>query len=425
VRENILELHSHAESDARPGALDRWLRARVCGRLSTLRSGALTLVDAEGTERFGVPGSELRATVRVIDPRFYRALVTRGALGGAEAYMDGYWWSDDLTATVRILASNRSTLQGLDSGLARWALPSLALFQRLRANTRPGSRRNIAAHYDLGNEFFELFLDPTLTYSSGVFETPTATMEQASVAKYERVCRKLQLDSSDHVLEIGTGWGGFALHAARHYGCRVTTATISRRQYDLARRRVAEVGLSDRVDVRFEDYRDLRGSYDKLASIEMVEAVGHEYLETFFRACSDLLRPEGVMVVQGITVPDQDYAAHKRNVDFIKRYIFPGGELVSVGALNEAAARATDLRTTHLEDMTPHYAETLRRWRLRMSENIQEMRGLGLDERFLRMWEFYLCYCEAGFEERQVGVIQAVFEKPGARRASVLGRLGA
>ncbi len=425
MTESILELHSRADSGTRAGALDRWLRRRVCGRLSTLRSGSLTLVDAQRRERFGDPNAELRATVHVLDPRFYRALVRRGALGGAEAYLDGYWRSDDLTAAVRILAVNRRTLEGLDSGLTRWARPSLALFQWLRANTRSGSRRNISAHYDLGDEFFELFLDPTLTYSSGVFETPDATMEQASVAKYERVCRKLRLDSSDHVLEIGTGWGGFALHAARHYGCRVTTATISRRQYDLARRRVAEAGLSDRVEVRFEDYRDLRGSYDKLASIEMVEAVGHEYLETFFRVCSDRLRPEGVMVLQGITVPDQDYAAHKRNVDFIKRYIFPGGELVSVGALNEAAARASDLRITHLEDMTPHYAETLRRWRRRMFENIDEMRALGLGARFLRMWEFYLCYCEAGFEERQVGVVQAVFEKPGARRASVLGRLDA
>jgi cyclopropane-fatty-acyl-phospholipid synthase len=425
VTEDILHLQPRTGSVVRLDAVDRWLRARVFGRLSTLRGGSLTLVDADGREHFGDPGAALRATVQVGDPRFYRALVGRGALGGAEAYMDGYWRSDDLTAAVRILAANRRALQGLDSGLARWALPWLRLLHGLRANTRAGSRVNIAAHYDLGNDFFELFLDPTLTYSSGVFETPTATMEQASTAKYERVCRKLQLTSADHVLEIGTGWGGFALHAARRYGCRMTTATISRRQYDLARRRVAEAGLSGRVEVRFEDYRDLRGRYDKLVSIEMIEAVGHAYLDTFFRACSDRLRPEGVMALQAITVPDWDYTAHKRNVDFIKRYIFPGGELVSVGALNEAAARATDLRMTHLEDITPHYAETLRRWRRRMFENVEKMRGLGLDERFLRMWEFYLCYCEAGFEERQVGVVQAVFEKSGARRASVLGGLDA
>lgn len=422
MTEKLLGLESQAGFDARPNALDRWVRNRVRARLSTLRVGALTLVDTEGSERFGDPDAPLCATVHVRDPRFYRALARRGALGGAEAYMDGHWWSDELTAAVRILALNRRTLEGLDSGLVRWMRPSLALFRALRPNTRTGSRRNITAHYDLGNEFFELFLDPTLTYSSGVFEVPDATMEQASVAKYERVCQKLQLGREDHVLEIGTGWGGFALHAAQRYGCRVTTATISRRQYDLARRRVAEAGLSGRVEVRFEDYRDLRGCYDKLVSIEMVEAVGHEYLETFFRVCSERLRPQGAMLLQAITVPDQDYAEHKSSVDFIKRYVFPGGELVSVGAVNAAAARASDLRITHLEDMTPHYAETLRRWRRRMFENLPRMRAMGLEERFLRMWEFYLCYCEGGFEERQVGVIQAVFEKPDARRASVLGR---
>ncbi|HEY5658917.1 MAG TPA: cyclopropane-fatty-acyl-phospholipid synthase family protein [Myxococcota bacterium] len=424
MTENIIELGARGGSAARSKTLDRWLRARVHARLASIEVGSLTLADEDGARQFGDPAAALRATLHVRDPRFYRAVVGRGALGGAEAYMNGLWWSDDLTAVVRILALNRETLEGLDSGLARCVRPSLALFRALRPNTRSGSRKNIAAHYDLGNEFFELFLDPTLTYSSGIFEAPDATMEQAAQAKCERICRKLRLGANDHVLEIGTGWGGFALHAAQRYGCRVTTATISRRQYELAHRRVAEAGLSERVDVRFEDYRDLRGRYDKLVSIEMVEAVGHENLEDFFRVCADRLRPEGAMVLQAITIPDQDYEAHKRSVDFIKRYIFPGGELVSLGAMNAAATRATDLRITHLEDITPHYAETLRRWRHRMGENLPGMRALGLDERFLRMWEYYLCYCEGGFEERQIGVIQAVLEKPGARRASVLGRLG-
>ena len=287
-----------------------------------------------------------------------------------------------------------------------------------------GSRRNIAAHYDLGNEFFELFLDPTLTYSSGIFETPEATMEEASIAKYERLCQKLRIGPDDHVLEIGTGWGGFALHAAGRYGCRVTTTTISRRQYELASKRVDEAGLADRIEVLLEDYRDLSGSYDKLVSIEMIEAVGHEQLDTFFGVCGERLKPDGVMALQAITVPDKDFEAHARSVDFIKRYIFPGGELVSVGSVNAAASRATDLRLTHLEDLTPHYAETLRRWRTRMFQNLPRMRALGLDDRFLRMWEFYLCYCEGGFEERSIGLVQAVLEKSGARRAPVLGSLG-
>ncbi|MDE0887620.1 MAG: cyclopropane-fatty-acyl-phospholipid synthase, partial [Myxococcota bacterium] len=251
-----------------------------------------------------------------------------------------------------------------------------------------------------------------------------ATMEEASIAKYERLCQKLRLGPDDHVLEIGTGWGGFALHAAGRHGCRVTTTTISRSQYELACKRVEEAGLEDRIEILLEDYRDLSGSYDKLVSIEMIEAVGHEQLETFFGVCGERLKPDGVMALQAITVPDQNLEAYTRSVDFIKRYIFPGGELVSVGAVNDAASRASDLRLTHLEDLTPHYAETLRRWRSRMFENLPRMHTLGLDDRFLRMWEFYLCYSEGGFEERSIGLVQAVLEKPDARRSSVLGRLG-
>jgi cyclopropane-fatty-acyl-phospholipid synthase len=423
VTESLLGSGPGAEVGTAHGALVRRTRSLVCARLRALRSGALTLVDAEGATHFGDPAATLRATVFVEDPRFYRALVLRGALGGAEAYMAGYWSSDDLTALVRMLALDPGMLQAFGAGPARWLRPSLALFRWLRRNTRSGSHRNIAAHYDLGNEFFELFLDPTLTYSSGIFEREGASMEEASVAKLERVSRKLRLGPADHVLEIGTGWGSFALHAAARHGCRVTTTTISRRQYELARDRVAHARLADRVEVRLEDYRDLRGRYDKVVSLEMIEAVGHEHLDAFFRVCSERLRPDGAMLLQAITIPDRDYEAHTRSVDFIKRYIFPGGELVSVSAVTGAASRA-DLRLTHLEDLTPHYAETLRHWRRRMLDNLPRMRGLGLDDRFLRMWEFYLCYCEGGFEERQIGVVQALLEKAGARRAPVLGALG-
>jgi cyclopropane-fatty-acyl-phospholipid synthase len=338
--------------------------------------------------------------------------------------MDGLWRCDDLSTLIRILAAEREIASGLNGGTAGWRRPALALFHALRRNTKSGSQRNIAAHYDLGNEFFQLFLDPTLTYSSGIFETPETTMEEASIAKYERLCRKLRLKPEDHVLEIGTGWGGFALHAARRHGCRVTTTTISRSQYQLARERVEEAGLADRVEVLLEDYRDLSGSYDKLVSIEMIEAVGHTQLETFFGVCGERLKPDGVMALQAITVPDKNLEAHGRSIDFIKRYIFPGGELVSIGAVGDSASRTSGLRLTHLEDLTPHYAETLRRWRSRMFENIPHMRSLGLEDRFLRMWEFYLCYCEGGFEERSIGLMQALLEKPGARHAPVLGRLG-
>jgi cyclopropane-fatty-acyl-phospholipid synthase len=403
--------------------LDRLAKKLVRERLASIRHGALHFVEAGWHESFGDRDAQLQATVYVENPRFYRALAFRGALGGAEAYMDGHWQTHDLTAVVRILALNASLVQDWQRGLASWLRPALAWFHALHGNTRSGSRRNIAAHYDLGNEFFELFLDPTLTYSSGIFECAGATMEQASIAKYERVCDKLRLGASDHVLEIGTGWGGFALHAASTRGCRVTTTTISREQHARACQRIPEAGLEGRVEVLFQDYRDLTGHYDKLVSLEMIEAVGKDHLDAFFRVCADRLKPDGVMLLQAITVPDQDYEAHTRTVDFIKRYIFPGADLVSVLALNGAAARSSDLRLTHLEDLTPHYAETLRRWRDRLFENLRELRKLGLDDRFLRMWEFYLCYCEGGFEEREIGVVQALFEKRQARREPVLGRL--
>jgi cyclopropane-fatty-acyl-phospholipid synthase len=337
--------------------------------------------------------------------------------------MEGWWSCDDLTSLVRIISANRDAQRTLERGAARLARPPLRLLHALRSNTRRGSRRNITAHYELGNAFFELFLDPTLTYSCGIFEHEDATMEEASRAKYERVCQKLRLGPEDHVVEIGSGWGGFAIHAAGTRGCRVTTTTISRKQYELARKRVHEAGLSDRVELLLRDYRDLRGTYDKLVSIEMIEAVGHRYFDTFFRVCSERLKPDGIMLLQAITIPDQRFEESKRSVEFIKRYIFPGGQLISNGAVCTCLARVSDLRLTHLEDITAHYAETLRHWHTRMSENLERMRDLGLADRFLRMWEFYLCYCEGGFRERAIGVAQMLMEKPEVRRAPVLGQL--
>jgi len=423
MTDQILELLPQVVRPLQLTSLDRLAKKIVRKQLKAIRHGSLTFVESGWHESYGASDASLQASVYVEDPRFYRSLAFRGALGGAEAYMDGYWQTHDLTAVIRILALNQSILQDLQRGFASWIRPALGLFHALHSNTRSGSRRNIAAHYDLGNEFFSLFLDPTLTYSSGIFESDDATMEQASIAKYERVCDKLDLGPEDHVLEIGTGWGGFALHAASTRGCRVTTTTISKEQHASASQRIAEAGLSDRVEVLFEDYRDLTGHYDKLVSLEMIEAVGSDHLDSFFRVCSDRLTPEGVMLLQAITVPDQDYEAHTRTVDFIKRYIFPGADLVSVLAMNSSATWSSDLRMTHLEDLSPHYAETLRRWRDKMFENLREMRELDLDDRFLRMWEFYLCYCEGGFEEREIGVAQAVFEKPEVRRQALLGKL--
>jgi cyclopropane-fatty-acyl-phospholipid synthase len=392
--------------------IDRWARRAVRAGLSRIEQGSLTFVEGGERETFGPADSPLAATIVVDDPRLYRLLALRGPLGGAEAYLEGLWRCDDPTAVVRILARNRTALEALEGGLARLARPGLRALHALRRNTRGGSRRNIAAHYDLGNEFFSLFLDPTLTYSCGIFEHAGATLEEASVAKYERACRRLGLGPGDHVLEIGGGWGGFALHAARRHGCRVTTTTISRAQHELALRRVAEAGLSEQVSVLLRDYRDLEGTHDALVSIEMIEAVGHAQLDAFFRVATARLRPGGRMFLQAIVVPERDYERSIRSVDFVKRHVFPGGQLVSLGAICGALARTSDLRVTQLEDITAHYAETLRRWRERFLQNLDRIRALGLGERFLRLWEFYLCYCEGAFRERANGAVQIVLERP-------------
>jgi cyclopropane-fatty-acyl-phospholipid synthase len=395
------------DASARGSLLERAARRVVHARLRRIEGAALTLSEAGRTLRFGDPASGLAAHVVVNGPALYPALLLRGSLGGAEAYFDGHWDAEDLVAAVRALARSRRSLAALEDGLApRLARAALVPLHSWRGNSRRGSRRNVAAHYDLGNDFFALFLDATLTYSCGVFETPAATLVQASVAKYERACRWLGLGPDDHVLEIGSGWGGFALHAASRHGCRVTTTTISRRQYELACERVAAADLAGRVEVRCEDYRELRGSYDKLVSIEMVEAVGHANLPAFFGACAARLRPGGAMFLQAITNLERDYAASLHNVDFVKRYVFPGGQLVSVGAICEAVARSGALQPTRLEDVTPHYAETLRHWRANLAANRGAVRALGHGERFLRLWDFYLAYCEGGFRERAIRTIQ-------------------
>ena len=405
-----------AENTRKPSRFDRWARALIHKRLRFLEQGSLTLVDAMGTARFGDPLSSLSATIQIRELGLYRSIALGGTLAAAESYMDSDWDSEDLTAVIRILARNRKTFSELERARTPLKGLRLALFRMLRRNTRSGSRRNIAEHYDLGNRFFEFFLDPTLTYSSGVFEKSDVSMEAASLAKYQRLAEKIEISAKDHVLEIGTGWGGFALFAAQRYGCRVTTATVSREQFKRAQERVLAAGLEGRIDVIFCDYRDIQGQYDKLVSIEMIEAVGSEHLHDFFRICSDRLRPHGKMALQAITLGDHDYASHTRSTDFIQRYIFPGGELVSIGALQRAMTAATDFRMTHLEDLTAHYAETLRRWRTRYHQNLRAISRLGRDRRFLRTWDYYFSYCEGGFEEREIGLLQVIFEKPQARR---------
>jgi cyclopropane-fatty-acyl-phospholipid synthase len=391
-------------------------------RLEGLDGGRLRIVEGECTWSFG-SGDGPDVTLIVRDDRFWRAAALGGPVGAAEAYMDGLWTCDDLVGLVRLISRNAGTGQRLLGGLARLSHPARRVWHALRRNTRRGSRRNIADHYDLGNDFFALFLDPGLTYSSAIFETEDQSLQDAQTTKYERLCQKLRLGPEDHVLEIGTGWGGFALHAAGRHGCRVTTTTISREQYELAAERVARAGLADRVELLLEDYRELRGRFDRLVSIEMIEAVGHKHLPGFFRVCADRLKSNGAMALQAILARDYHWRQSIRSVDFIKRYIFPGGQLVSLLAITRAIARETDLRISHVEEITPHYAETLRRWRERFHQNERAVAALGLDERFRAMWDYYLAYCEGAFRERVNGVAQLVLEKSSSRQPALLGGL--
>jgi cyclopropane-fatty-acyl-phospholipid synthase len=408
------------------GLFTRWLANRLRDQLALVNEGHLTLVDGSRRWSFGdrrAPAG-LRATLTVHDPAFYRGVALRGSIGAAETWIAGQWECDDLTALTRILVRNREALDGVDGVLARLSQPWLRLRHRLRRNNRTGSRRNISAHYDLGNAFFELFLDETMMYSCAIFEREDATLAEASRAKNERICRKLDLGPDDHLLEIGTGWGGFAEHAARQHGCRVTTTTISREQHALAVERIRAAGLADRVEVLLCDYRDLQGQYDKLVSIEMIEAVGHEHYDAFFAACGRLLKPEGLMLLQGIVIADHEFERTSRSVDFIQHYVFPGSCLPSVAALCGAVARSTKLRPVHLEDIGPHYVRTLREWRRNLQANVDRARALGCTEEFLRLWDFYLCYCEGGFAERHIGDVQLLLAGPRSRRAPILPGLG-
>ena len=323
--------------------------------------------------------------------------------------------SDDLTAVVRV-AARQAAAAHLDSGWSRLLEPIRRLGHLVDSWGRRGNRRSIAAHYDLGDDFFAQFLDPTMMYSAAVFPTPETTLEEASLAKLDLVCRKLDLGPADHLVEIGTGWGGLAVHAASRYGCRVTTTTISRRQLAFARRRVETAGLGDRVRILDADFRDLPRvtgrRFSKLASIEMIEAVVHRDLDRYFRVVSDLLEPDGLALVQAITIADQRYDAYRRSVDFIQRHIFPGGQVPAISAITASMKRATDLTLAHLEDLTPHYARTLAEWRRRFVANRERIAAMGYPERFRRLWEFYFCYCEGGFLERTIGDVQLLFTKP-------------
>jgi cyclopropane-fatty-acyl-phospholipid synthase len=391
----------------------RVARGIALGLLERLRSGQLTIV--EGERRLVLGHGSPRATVQVRSPSLWPRLL-HGSRGMAEAYMQGLWESPDLTAVVRVAARNASSLDEWRRRLAPARIP-LQAARGLRArNTQARSRRGIAAHYDLGNELFALMLDETMMYSSAYFPRRGMTLAQASRAKLELICGTLDLRAGDHVLEIGTGWGGFAVYAARTRGCRVTTTTISREQYEHARKWVRTAGVADRVTVLREDYRDLRGRYEKLVCIEMIEAVGYRDFGTFFARCSDLLAAHGRMLLQAITIDGRAYEVEKASRSFIRTHIFPGGCLPSLAVIARCVAQRTDMRAVGLKDLTPHYAETLRRWRANFEAATARLEDLGYDERFRRLWRMYLAYCEAGFAERRIGVMQMTLAKPGGHQ---------
>jgi cyclopropane-fatty-acyl-phospholipid synthase len=384
--------------------------------LRRVREGRIEIAGEGRVRRFGPAAAPLRARVSVHDPAFWRAL-PRGSRALAEAYAAGHWDSDDLVTLVRIAAREMSRLDRWRRPLA----PLRNLFTRVPRNTRAGARRHIAAHYDAGNDLFRLLLDETMTYSCALFEPPGLSLREAQEAKLDRICRKLELGPDDHVLEIGSGWGSVALHAAGRYGCRVTTTTISSEQHALATARVREAGLEDQVTVLLEDYRDLRGRYDKLVSIEMIEAVGWQYFDLYFRRCGELLDPKGLMLLQAIVIDDRAYEVEKTSRSFIRELIFPAGCLPSVEVISRCIARATKLRMLDLEDITAHYPETLRRWRENFVRAASRAEELGYDRPFRRLWELYFAYSEGGFLERRIRDVQALLAGP-AYRGQAPGR---
>ena len=402
---------------AKPTGLDKLARRAVHSRLRNLRRGQIVISEDGEHTSYGAITEDfpLTAQICVRHPKFYSDVAFGGTIGAGEAYIQGYWGCDELATLIRILLRNRDVLENVDSGAARLTRPLQKALHWLNKNTRSGSRRNISAHYDLGNDFYGLWLDKRMMYSSAYYDSPDTPLEIAAAAKLDRVCRKLELTPGDSVIEIGSGWGGFAIYAAENYGCHVTTTTISRRQYELASQRIASAGLEDSITLLAHDYRDLQGSFDKLVSIEMIEAVGHQYHNTFFRKCCELLKPEGMMLLQAITIADQQYEQYKKSVDFIRRYIFPGGCLTSVTDMCRTLTEHTDMRVIDLEDIGPHYATTLRHWRDRFFAEIEKVRELGYSDQFIRMWEYYLCFCESAFTERAIGDVQLLLMRPDAR----------
>ncbi|MBS3803225.1 MAG: class I SAM-dependent methyltransferase [Oleiphilaceae bacterium] len=420
--ENLNTSSNRQARTASTSMTTRAARQLVCHQFGELGDGTLTVRESgQGVRHFGDGDtSHPSAELIVHDASTWRDLLTGGSIGAAESYVAGDWSSPDLVSLLRFFTRNVDRMNAFEDKFSWVTKPALKGLHWLNRNTPAGARKNIEAHYDLGNELFELFLDPTMMYSSAIYPTASSTLEQGAVHKLETICRKLDLKPGDDVMEIGTGWGGFAIHAAKHYGCHVTTTTISREQLELAQQRVQAEGLNDRITLLFEDYRDLTGQFDKLVSIEMIEAVGPQYLDSYLGQIDSLLKPEGLALIQAINMPEQRYRRALKNVDFIQRFIFPGSFIPSFGAMLESMGKETQLVLTHAEDIGFHYARTLNDWCERFLANHDRIQGLGYDDRFKRLWHFYFAYCEAGFRERAIGVSQIVLAKPGNKRENIL-----
>ena len=388
-------------------------------KFKNLKTGHISVNDGDETFSFGDSSSCESVSVDIHSQEFYVMTGSGGALGIAEAYVAGYWSSDDVVKLFQIIIRNRDILLSLEKGFAKLVKPINKMIHRGRQNTLKGSKENILAHYDLSNDFYKLWLDPSMTYSCAFFNNDSVTLEEASIEKLDRICRKLDLSEDDSVLEIGTGWGSFSIHAAKNYGCKVTTTTISDAQFDYARSRIKDEGLESKITLINKDYRDLDGKYDKIVSIEMIEAVGYEYIPDYFSKLSSLLNNNGLVALQGITYNDQNFEVYKDSVDFIKKYIFPGSCLISIAQIIDVIKKDTDLAMVDMEDITKHYAVTLNRWRKNFMDVIPKVKEMGYSQAFINMWEFYFLYCEAGFSERNIGDVQMIFAKSGSRNINI------
>ena len=388
-------------------------RSLIFSKLRKINSGTLIVAEEAGRWTFGnfSDDKDMALTIEVKDLRIYPMILFGGSVGVAESYMKGYWFTNNLTGVICLFLRNRNVMDPINSGMGKLKGPVNKLIHLINNNSRSGSRKNIKAHYDIGNDFFKVWLDKRMMYSSAVFDNLDISLDQASEKKLDKICSSLKLTSSDHLLEIGTGWGGLSIYAASNYGCRVTTTTISKKQYEYAKQWIHRENLSDKITLLQKDYRDLHGKFNKLVSIEMIEAIGHNYLETYLKKCNDLLKDDGEMFLQAITIADYQYENAKKSVDFIQKYIFPGGALFSLPKLLTSISEVTNFDLLNRDEIGPDYALTLKKWREKMFSKLSFIRSLGYSERFIKMWEFYFCYCEGGFIEKSIGNSQFLFSK--------------